>query len=288
MRVARPNRYGAVMAITKRTQKQPLLRPVFKCHGGKNYLKQHIIDNFPPDYQRLVYIEPYSGAGSVILNKRPGAAETLNDIHPGIVAIFSVVKDGPVDFMRRLEALTYSSETFTAALQRAASSTLSGIDLAVNEYTLRRMSRGGLKRDFAWSDRLRGGQPGDVNAWQTAIAQIPALSDRLRGVRITSRDGLELLKESDDENVLAYLDPPYLHSTRAAEKAYDFEMGEADHVRLCEALIIFKGKAIISGYDSPLYNKLLAGWNRVGQEIANHSSQSSAKSRKIEWLWRNY
>ena len=284
IRPAAGNRYGVVMVIT--CAKPTLLRPAFKCHGGKAYLKHFILDNFPAKYERLNYIEPYSGAASVLLNKWPGPAEVLNDIHPGIVAIFQAIKQDPDEFVRRLQALTYSDTTFTAALENKQ--TLSGIDLAVNEYVLRRMSRGGLKKDFAWSERLRGGKPGDVNAWETAIAQIPAVSRRLQTVLLSCKPAVEVLGEFDRGDTLAYLDPPYLHTTRAAKRAYEFEMAEADHRKLCEALLAFRGKAVISGYDSALYNTILSGWNRVEMNIVNHSSQAKVKQIKTEVLWRNY
>jgi DNA adenine methylase len=276
------------VTITKRGQKVPLLRPAFKCHGGKNYLKHFIIGHFPAGYEKFTYIEPYSGAASVLLNKRPGAAEILNDLHPGIAAIFGAIKDDPDGFLKRLEALTYSSATFNAALQQADTPDLTGVDLAVSEYVLRRMSRGGLKRDFGWSERLRGGKPGDVNAWETALKQIPALSRRLRAVTSSCRPALEVLQEYDRDDVLAYLDLPYLHTTRAVKKAYDYEMTGDDHRHLCDALVTFKGKALVSGYRSELYDTTLKGWTRVEMNVANHSSQSKVKTVKTECLWMNY
>lgn len=284
IRPAAGNRYGVVMAIT--LPKPALLRPAFKCHGGKAYLKHFILDNFPTKYERLNYIEPYSGAASVLLNKRPGPAEILNDIHPGIVAIFEAIKQDPDEFVERLQSLAYSEAIFTAALKNKES--LSGMDLAVNEYTLRRMSRGGLKKNFAWSERLRGGKPGDVNAWETAIAQIPAISRRLQAVDVSCEPAVEVLAENNRDDTLAYLDPPYLHATRAAKSAYEYEMAEADHRKLCEALLTFRGKAVISGYDSVLYNTFLSGWNRVEMKIVNHSSQAKQKQVKTEVLWKNY
>lgn len=266
--------------------KPTLLRPAFKCHGGKAYLKHFILDNFPTEYVRLRYIEPYSGAASVLLNKRPGPAEVLNDIHPGIVAIFEAIKHRPDEFVGRLQSLAYSETIFTAALKNKES--LSGTDFAVNEYTLRRMSRGGLKKNFAWSERLRGGKPGDVNAWETAIAQIPVISQRLQTVDLSCKPAVEVLGENNRDDTLAYLDPPYLHTTRAAKSAYEYEMAEADHRKLCEALLAFRGKAVISGYDSTLYNTILSDWNRVEMNIVNHSSQAKVKQTKTEVLWRNY
>ena len=65
-----------------------ILRPAFKCHGGKAYLKSWVIENFPDDAEKRVYVEPFAGAGSVLFNKPRGPEEVLNDLHPGVIEIF--------------------------------------------------------------------------------------------------------------------------------------------------------------------------------------------------------
>ena len=88
------------------------------------------------------------------------------------------------------------------------------VDHGVNEYVLRRMSRGGLKKAFAWSERKRGGQPGDLNAWKTMFAQLPIIAERIKGASILNKNFIDVFKVWDEEDTLFYLDPPYLHSTR--------------------------------------------------------------------------
>lgn len=266
-----------------------VLRPAFKCHGGKAYLKSWIIENFPKNAEEMVYVEPYSGAASVLFNKPPGPEEVLNDLHPGIIEIFKAIRDQPTEFLKKLKRLSYTEKTFDKALKRAEEPFPVKLDLAVNEYVLRRMSRGGMKNAFAWSDRLRGGQPGDVNAWETALEQIPALSERLQTVYIFNKPAIEVIRAFNKSNTLLYVDPPYLHSTRAAKKVYEkFEMSEDDHRRLLDALCCFRGKVIVSGYDSELYNEFFANWTKVTRDIVNHSSQSKTKEYKTEILWKNF
>jgi DNA adenine methylase len=80
-----------------------------------------------------------------------------------------------------------------------------------------------------------------------------------------------------------------MHSTRASKKVYEkFELSEDDHKRLCDSLACFRGKVIVSGYDSELYNHYFANWTKVSREIVNHSSQSKTKEYKTEILWRNF
>lgn len=256
------------------------IRPVVKIHGGKSYLIDFVISHFPAGYESMTYVEPFCGAASILLNKRKSAREAISDINSGLIAIFKALRDSG-DFIDSLTGIGYSEDSFNKALSN-------GYDTAVNEYVLRRMSRGGLKKAFSWSDRLRGGKPGDVNAWITMLQVLPEIAERIKNVEIYLSDFRKIITENDFENSLFYLDPPYLPETRAAKKAYDNEMAFDDHVDLLDMIKNIKGKAILSGYDSVLYREVLGGWRLVKKEIANHSSQSKTKKRKFECLWMNY
>ena len=265
------------------------IRCPFKCHGGKNYLAPWIVEQFPEAYASMDYVEPFIGGGSVLLNKDPSTGtEVINDLDEGIVQIFRALRDEPKNFIGRLKRTKYLESTFNRALKNANSSG-DYIDQAINEFILRRMSRGGLKTAFAWSDRERGGQPGDVNAWETIIKDhLPDISQRIQHIHIFNKPALEIIKAFNDVNVLLYCDPPYLAETRVSEDAYTHEMSTDDHLALAEELQQFKGKVIISGYPSALYKRLFSQWRCVKRKIANHASQQKVKKMKTEQLWINY
>lgn len=265
-----------------------ITRPPFKCHGGKSYLKQFIIENLPSNYEEMVYVEPYAGAASVLLNKLPGPEEILNDMSFGIFQIFKAIRDNASIFMKLLEESNYTAETFEQALKRSKQTFDLPIEKAVNEYILRRMSRGGLKKSFAWSERLRGGQPGDVNAWKTSIEQIPDLSFRLKNVYIFNKPAIEVIKAFDRKDTLLYVDPPYMQSTRISKDSYEeFEMDTNAHKKLCDVLSCFRGKVVISGYDSELYQQYFSNWRKLERTVPNHSGQSKKKQMRTEICWCN-
>lgn len=265
------------------------VRPPVKIHGGKYYLSDWVIKHFPDNYQELNYCEPYCGGANVFLNKKHSVGETINDINKGIVSIFLSLRDNAEEFIAKLSSIEYTEENFQKAIDNKKSFD-DCLDYAINEYILRRMSRGGMKKTFAWSDRLRGGKPGDVNAWESMLKKLPAISNRLQGVSILNSPFSDIMSDYDDQNTFIYLDPPYLSETRSkgARSVYDDEMTNEQHEQLLSFANNSASKILISGYKSALYNEYLKDWNFVKKEIANHSSQAKIKESRVECLWFNY
>jgi DNA adenine methylase len=266
------------------------IRPPLKSHGGKWYLKEFIISNFPEGYEQMTYVEPFCAGASVFLNKKPSLLEVIGDVDRGVVSVFKALRDEPKEFIKRIKRVRYTKRVFESALEKKAEEFEDYMDRAVNEYILRRMSRGGLKKAFAWSDRTRGGQPGDVNAWKTMARQLKGIAKRVEHASVVCEDFKDVFKAWDEENTLFYLDPPYLHSTRAegSTELYENELSIDDHLNLLHLAKNARGKVIISGYSSPLYNRSLKNWKCRKKNIANHSSQAAKKQRRVEVLWMNY
>jgi DNA adenine methylase len=262
------------------------IRPIVKIHGGKFYMAPFIIEHFPQKYEEMSYFEPFCGGASVLLNKQPSQEEIINDADGKLINLFKIVRDQPKELVAKLKKVKYSEVNFTKAQKEEHAET--PMDMAVNEYILRRMSRGGLKKAFAWSDRERGGKPGDVNAWQTMLKLIPTIAKRISNVHILNKSALELIKIFNQESVLLYVDPPYLPETRVSKNAYEYELTEKQHIELASLLSNFKGKVLISGYQSKLYKKLYKGWTSFKKEMPNHASQQKNKPIQVEMLWLNY
>lgn len=272
------------------TKTKKKLRPPVKTHGGKFYLCNWIIENFPPDYEELTYVEPMCAGASVFLNKKPSKEEVINDIDKGLISVFKSLRDEPKEFIERLKRIRYTERAFKMAVTRAEQGFDDYLDHAVNEYMLRRMSRGGMKKAFAWSDRLRGGQPGDVNAWETMLEELPSISERVQKATMLNKSVFDVMKVWDEETTLFYLDPPYLHATRSegATDVYQHEMTVEDHMNLLHLAKTTRGKVILSGYASPLYSRSLKGWRCKKKNVANNSGQGKTKERRLEVLWMNY
>ena len=262
------------------------LRSPVKTHGGKFYLSKWIIEHFPEDYDQFTYLEPFCGGASVLLNKKPSEEEIINDLDENLISLLRVIRDQPIEFIRKLKKIRYKESTFLNALNN---NELNGdFARAINEFVLRRMSRGGLRKNFAWSNRKRGGKPGEVNAWKTILDLIPEISKRLNNVLILNKPAISVLKVFNDPKVITYCDPTYVPDSRENLEAYKHEMTIDDHIELAEVLNSFKGKVLISGYPSRLYNKLYKNWKCSSKKIPNHASQQKIKPIKIELLWTNF
>ena len=60
-------------------------------------------------------------------------------------------------------------------------------------------------------------------------------------------------------------------------------MTAADHAALLEVLKAHKGPALISGYDSPLYNDALHSWYRQETTVR---AQTGGERREVLWMNR--
>jgi hypothetical protein len=60
-------------------------RPVLRYYGGKWRIGEWIIKTFPP---HNCYVEPFGGAGSVLLQKNPAPHEVLNDLNQDVINFF--------------------------------------------------------------------------------------------------------------------------------------------------------------------------------------------------------
>lgn len=257
------------------------LRPMIKCPGGKSYLARRIVAALPPHDR---YIEPCAGGISVLLNKGPCAFELAADIDPDIINMYNVLKSSPDLLLASLRRLLYDESVFV--WYRDVPGTRTALEGAVSYIVRNRFSRGGMGRDFAWSERLRGGQPGDVNGWQTAVEQIPAIADRIRDVTFCVQDLRATIAQFDAPGTLFYCDPPYPHSVRVSKSIYGWrEMSDDQHREFLGLIARARGMYAISSYRSAMYDDALRGWRRLEFEIANHAGQTKVKSRRVECLY---
>jgi DNA adenine methylase len=267
-------------------------RPVLRYHGGKWRLAPWIISHFPP---HRVYVEPFGGAASVLLQKPRSYAEVYNDRWDDVVSIFRVLRDPDqaADLERRLRLTPFARVEFDAideASFRVVEDPVERARLLIfrtfsgfgsNAHSLRR------KTGFRGTCDRAGATP--AHDWANYPNVIDAMVDRLRGVVVENQDAAAVMRRHDGPDALHYVDPPYPHSTRSMANPYDlkyggyaFEMTDTEHEDLAEVLGSLKGMVVLSGYRCAMYDRLFDGWRRA--EIETHAD--GARDR-TECLWLN-
>ena len=130
---------------------------------------------------------------------------------------------------------------------------------------------------------------GGLNTFHEKLPEaITQAAERLRHnrkslVQIENRSVFELLPIYNRENVLIYLDPPYLLSTRKNKRVYRHELTDVEHEELLKLIVCSKAKIIISGYENDLYCRYLGGWR-----MDHATAKDQAGNTKTECIWMNY
>lgn len=274
------------------------IRPPVKAHGGKYYLARRIVPILlTAPGSPTEYLEPCAFGGSVFLSLPRFEHEILGDVNPDVVHLWRLLaRHNTAEALRvQLWGTTYNERTFLEAREATPESTIGTIQQPINFMIRSRFSRGGLGHTFAWSDRLRGGKPGDLHSWDTFCSDsLPMIIERTYGVEVVDDPCWWTVWESRDRvQRLIYADPSYMRETRTSKDAYGpFEMTRMHHFWLVSALRAHSGPAAISGYRSGDYDRWLKDWRRIDFDMPNNSGQrlnkKGNKQRRIESLWINW
>nr|WP_288828499.1 DNA adenine methylase [uncultured Clostridium sp.] len=140
-----------------------------------------------------------------------------------------------------------------------------------------------LTEKCGWKKDVHGREAAyAVRNWNRLPESLADMAIRLKGVQIENKPALELIRAFNHDNVLIYLDPPYVLSTRT-RKQYRFEMSDKDHEKLLKTVIHSKAKVLLSGYDCELYERYLKGWRKL--QIPARAQNSLPR---VETLWMNF
>lgn len=275
-----------------------------RYYGGKGNMLGKLLPLIP--WSRI-YVEPFGGAASVLMNLKPRPVEVYNDLDGEIVNLARVMQDPRTHRRLRytLEHTLYSRAEFMRALEVRRS----GCDdpvlrawatfVACNQgFSGRAESQG----DWGCAFVSVRGMAVTVSTWNRRVEALAAQHRRLRRVQIDSVDGLECIRYWDSPDTLFYCDPPYVPGSRAAgsRSVYAHEMTDEQHAELVRLLLEVEGGVVLSGYPSEVYAPLdAAGWERHKFETACHAAGRVRGSKlrgrdgarehvpRTEAVWRN-
>lgn len=267
------------MPIATHRMNAPLKRPLLRYHGGKWKLAPWILRHLPA---HRVYVEPFGGGGSVLLQKPRSYAEVYNDLDGEIVNLFKVARDQGEQLAQALELTPFSRVEFVGSYEPDGDPVEQARRTLVRSYMgFGSAGASGQATGFRANSNRSGTTP--ARDWMNYPEHLRATIQRLRGVIIENRDAVQVMQQHDSDETVHYVDPPYVHETRALRTrapSYRHEMTDEQHEALASALAGLRGRVVLSGYRCPLYDKLFSTWRRI--DVAAHAD--GAKDR-IESLW---
>lgn len=264
--------------------------PPFAYFGGKVRAADKIVPLLPPHCH---YVEPFAGSLAVLLAKPRSRMETVNDLDKNLMTFWRVLRERPEDLALAM-ALTPHSRAEHLDAYRLDDLDGDDVERARRVWVLLSQGRGGSMRRTGWRFYRNPGastyaMPDYLEAY---VRRVPPCADRIAGVSLECRDALDVIADyGQHPDVLLYVDPPYLGTTRSANYAHEM-LTEDEHRALAAALTGCRASVVLSGYSSPLYDgDLYADWHRVefaawtGNGIRD--GRTKVDGERTEVLWSN-
>lgn len=251
-----------------------------------------VISHFPA---HRIYVEPFGGAASVLIRKPRSYGEIYNDLDDEVVNLFGVLRnEASARRLQKLLRLTpFARQEFREAYEPTDDPIERARRLVVRSFmgfgsnAHASQAKGHRSTGFRANSNRSGTTP--AQDWANYPAAMDALIERLAAVVIECRPAVEVMKQHDGLETLHYVDPPYIHATRAQGNKYDLgwrmyahEMTDAEHERLLVELRGLVGMVVLSGYAHPLYDDGLSGWDRI--ELDTYADGARPRT---EVLWLN-
>jgi DNA adenine methylase len=257
---------------------RPVERPIMRYFGGKWKIAQWIISHFPA---HKIYVEPFGGAASVLVQKPPVFREVYNDLNGDVINLFHVLQDRKAyaDLRQKLKFTPFARGEYELGYEKTADPVERARRLLIKSW----MSFGGAGDDrYMTGFRTNISQTDKDHAreWCNWLEVLPLFVERFRRVTIENAPANDVIKGHDSPDTLFYIDPPYSHGTRRRNR-YSIEMSDGDHQELLQVLVELSGFVILSGYRSELYDRALADWPSFTKST---QSQSNAKRTEVLWL----
>lgn len=263
----------------------------FQWYGSKTQMLPFLFQHMPKSEHH--FVDVFGGSGVVLLNRPAAAFDTYNDLDSDLVNFFRTLRDDGDALIRHITLTPFSREELALACQKK-DDPLPPLERARMFYCRAMFSFGGqaqtaTETSFSYVKCIsnkRRGMPIRVSSSLSHIEMLPEIVERLLEVQVENEPALEIVCRYDTPDTFFYCDPPYVHSTRSGPTAvYKGEMDDTAHEALAVQLQGIKGKAMVSGYRSGLYDRIFDGWRRV--DAPPHFSPSAAATRQ-ESIWMNY
>jgi len=212
----------------------------FARMGGKSRLAKRLIEMFPPEDAYNVYVEPFVGAGNVILRteKVEGRKEVINDKDKRVSIVFRAIKKSGKKINDTINRRYLTRQQFFDGKDKMD---------AINIIQTFKSSFFGQGKTYSPANLITANRNRE---FQTDFEPI---HDRIKKVTILNEDFAKVIKKYDSDKTFFYLDPPYENPN--ANDYPDYVTPEM----IINAVQHCKGYVMISYNDSPHIRKLFKG-----------------------------
>ena len=273
---------------------------MFRYPGGKSRVQNVILKYAPDTYSE--YREPFVGGGGVFFAVAVKKTRWINDCHPGLIAVYKALRDGPDEFIRKCKKiqpmLSGEPEVPTRKNGKLYNKRLGeefqkrvrekDKDPALSYFFINRTVWAG-RVNYSIPSRLYYSNPEGWNIVKTNKLDLAGCF--LKDTKITCGDFAPLLQDPGEE-VFIYCDPPYVVNTvmSKADQQYEHNFTLEDHVRFTTEAKKCRHKLCISYDNCDTVRDLFAGSHfKIHEEIWTYSGTSqSTKSIGKELVITNY
>ena len=251
----------------------------FVWAGGKGKLIRKLLPLLPDG---KTYAEPFCGAASMFWHKALHPCEVLNDLDDEIINLFRCLQSEELfpKLFHKILFTPYSFSEFQKALQQESTDP---VEKAWAFYVRQNQGFGGKKPTGPgdWGRSFSIGRTSHPRTrYRVRLKSLSYWHNRLMGVFLENRDALEVIRYWDSPETVFYIDPPYVPDTRVTQGLYAGEPDKEFHHNLISLLLEIEGKALVSGYDHPVYRELdRANWKRYEFKTVCHMAGKVRGSR---------
>lgn len=213
------------------------IKPIIK-DNNKYLISSWIIEKFPEDYQKMRYIEPYVGNGSILLNKEKSIEEVAGDPNLEIINLWKVIKDEYKILNKKLSKLSYSEKTFKEIKKNEKEY----LQKAIIELVTRRLSKNENKELYNPLDKKNAN-----DNWKQLIKSLEEIHNRISQVYFLSKSPKELISSFDNEKTFCFCSPS------------NIDKNNNNFIDVCEQLKTFRGKVVFFAENSSMYKRIFSG-----------------------------
>lgn len=229
-----------LLADTPIMQKK-ISHPLLRIQSSKFKISDWVLSFFP---KHRIYVEPFGGCASILLNKSPSEVEVYNDLNRDLYNLFRILREPEQaqSLIYAVENTPFSRQEFKQAFRNTQNSIEKARRLFIR-------SQLGFFEDGKSSDIQSGNLVSSLESWNQQPKVIQYASKRLKNTIIENRDALDVIDFYDTPDTLFFIDYPF-PSEHVSKR----------ETELINKLICVKGKVILCGWDNALYHDLLYGW----------------------------